>query len=81
MDGGLNGRELTIYEREIIRRGLQDKDCLTFSNICVFLNSSARFTRNVIQDMVDKQLLRPVKPGAKRVHRYILDQDAHQLLR
>ncbi len=81
MDGGSNDSELTIYEREIIRRGLQHKDTLSFSNMCVILNSSARFTRSVIQRMVEKRILRPTKPGAKRVHRYVLDQDAHKLLR
>lgn len=80
LDGGSNDSELTIYEREIIRRGLQDKDCLTFSNMCVFLNSSARFTRTVIQGMVDKRILFPVKPDAKRIHRYKLDDLAHKML-
>lgn len=81
MDGSHYVYELTLHEREIIRRGLLNSGSLTFSEMCGYLESSAYFTRKIIKSLIDKRILRPTNPMARRHHRYILEVDAYKLLR
>ncbi len=74
-------KDLTPHEREVLRFGLSLDSGIDIANVREALRCSGGLARKILKQLVDKQLLRPTKPGAKRVHRYVIDQDAHQLLR
>lgn len=72
---------LTLYEREIIRRGILNPQQITFSKMRDWLQMSPSFTRSVIRGLIAKRLLRPENPDAERRHRYVLEEDAYRRLR
>ncbi|WP_027084947.1 MarR family transcriptional regulator [Cohnella panacarvi] len=74
-------KELSPNEREVIRFCLRVDSRIDVADVRDMLGCSSGLARKVLKELVDKQLLRPAKPEARRQHRYLLDQDAHKLLR
>lgn len=74
-------KELTPHEREVLRIGLSMESEIGIANVRETLRCSGGLARKVLKQLVDKHLLHPAKPDAKRVHRYALDDDAYKMLR
>ncbi|MBO9598384.1 MAG: hypothetical protein J7559_11285 [Cohnella sp.] len=74
-------KELSPNEREVLRLGLREDSGFDIADVRGTLRCSGGLARKVLKQLVDKHLLHPAKPDAKRVHRYVLDDDAHKMLR
>lgn len=73
--------ELTLYEREVIRRALELDRPIRLKDINECLGKKRDFSRRVINSLLQKQLIQAVGPGTQRNHRFVLVDDALRYVR
>jgi len=73
-------RSLTLYEREVIRYAMFLCRPFRISDVRECLQKSSEFSLKVIHKMIEKRIVRPLNPNAKRKHEYILEDGANQYL-
>jgi hypothetical protein len=77
---GTNYRELSLYEREVIRYALWLGRPIRMSDVRECLQSSQDLGRIVLRKLMLKKLVRPVNKDAIRNHEYVLEEEASRYL-
>lgn len=73
-------REVSLYEREVIRYGLRLGRPIRMKDVCECLQSGQDFCRSILLKMIDKKLLKPKNENLKRHHEYVLADDVSKYL-
>lgn len=68
-----NQLPLSIMEKEIIRLALNKESVITPNDVSNLLDSSTKFARKILKEMVQKKLLHPAA-GKQRIRSYQLDE-------
>ncbi|MCD9021192.1 hypothetical protein [Cohnella silvisoli] len=77
---GVSYREVSLYEREVIRYALWLDRPIRMSDVRECLQKGPETCRGVLREMVDKRLLKPLHDGLMRNHEYVLEEDASKHL-
>ncbi|XID95419.1 hypothetical protein ACF3MZ_13260 [Paenibacillaceae bacterium WGS1546] len=72
--------KLTPFEREVIRYGLHLNRPLRLEDVKYCLQCEYRRAHTVVKDLVEKNLMKPVKDSAIRIHQYLLLPEARDVL-
>lgn len=69
-------RNLSVYEREVIRCALRLQRPLSLQDVhdCLGLKKDA--ARNVLRNLMEKRLIRPLGQGRQKIRRYMLAESA-----
>jgi hypothetical protein len=73
---GIAHKELTIYEREVLRYLVRLNRPLRLEDACYCLQMRPQATRLVLLKLIEKQLIKPVNKGNLRFHEYALEEKA-----
>lgn len=73
-------KELSVYEREVLRYGLLLPRPLRLEDVKFCLGKEHEFCRKVVRSLLAKKLLAPVKSGKLRNHGYIVLPRAREYL-
>jgi hypothetical protein len=73
-------REVSLYEREVIRYGLRLGRPIRMKDVRECLQTGQDHCRRVLRKMIQKKIIRPLNDQAKRHHEYILEEDARKHL-
>jgi len=69
-------RELTVYEREVIRYALRVNRAIQLQEVCGLLGLKKDAARKVLRQLADKQILKPSGSGKQKVRAYVPDDRA-----
>lgn len=75
MQGKAN-TELTVYEREVIRYALRLNRPFRLKDVGSWLNMEHEANRNVLRNLMEMRLIRPLDKGNQRYHEYVLEEKA-----
>lgn len=78
-NGGLEIEELSVNEREFIRYALRLNRPFRLADVCNCLQLKSEASRAVLRKLLEKKLIRPVKPNKLRVYAYVLEDKARKL--
>lgn len=73
-------RELSVYEREVIRYALRVNREIQLQEICGLLDVKEDTGRKVLKRLMDKQLLKPSGTGRTTIRAYVLDERAYRYI-
>lgn len=78
---GIAHKELTVFEREVLRYALRLNRPLRLSDACYCLQLRSEASRHVLRKLVEKNLIKPFGAGTQRYHGYVLEEKVmHYLL-
>lgn len=69
-------RELTVYEREMVRFALRTGRPFNLQDVFHCLGLKKDAARKVLKQLMEKQLIRPLGQGNQKVRAYVLDDRA-----
>lgn len=69
-------RELTVYEREMMRYALRTNRPFNMQDVTLCLGLKKDAARKVLRQLMDKQMIRPLGQGEQKVRAYVLDDRA-----
>lgn len=65
-------RELSVYEREVLRYGLLLRRPMKLEDVQYCLGLGEDTSRKVVRSLISKQLARPLKEGKQRIFAYVI---------
>jgi len=72
--------ELSVFEREVIRYGLHLNRPLKLEDVKHCLQCEYRRAHTILNKLVEKKLVMPVGIATKRIHQYVLEPAAKEIL-
>ncbi|WP_123042172.1 hypothetical protein [Cohnella candidum] len=72
---GMN-REITVYEREVLRYVSRLNRPFRLEDVCRCLGMTEKPCRTIIRKLVDMKLVKPIGQGSRRIHYYVLEEGA-----
>lgn len=73
-------RELTVYEREVVRYALRINRPFELKDICFCLGLEASASRRVLRGLMEKELVLPWREGKQRIRYYVLSERARDYI-
>jgi hypothetical protein len=72
--------ELGVKQREIIRYAMRLHRPFRLADVCAWLSLTAKPSRLVIRDLIERKLIRPTGIGKIRNHEFVLEEQAGRYL-
>jgi hypothetical protein len=77
---GIEHKELTVYEREVLRYALRLNRPLRLRDACYCLQLGTEATRQVLRKLLAKNLVKPVSKGTQNHYQYALEDKARHYM-